>query len=98
MPDPAPPSLPWRTDASRSIAAIVLTSRVGVLVVGFLGILLVGYAAGTPPYCIYNNDLLDMPARWDTGWYLADVGGRARLHRGICDGNALLFRAGASAR
>jgi hypothetical protein len=61
----------WRRhDDARSIAGIVIASRLGVLIAGFLGIALIGYAAGTPPYRVYNNDILDMPARWDTGWYM----------------------------
>ena len=48
-----------------------LVSRLGVLFVGFLAVILVGF----PPeaanrWRIYNNDFLDLPARWDTGWYL----------------------------
>jgi hypothetical protein len=54
----------------RVVGPIVFASRVGVLVIGFLGIVLLGYAPNTPPYRIYNNDFLDMPARWDTGWYM----------------------------
>ena len=50
---------------------IHLTSRLGVLAVGFLAVILIGF----PPeaekrWRIYSNDLLDLPARWDTGWYL----------------------------
>lgn len=60
----------WRSDETRAVWPVAVASRVGVLVVGFFGITLLGYAAGTPPYRIYNNDLLDLPARWDTGWYM----------------------------
>ena len=55
---------------ARAVWPIVVATRVGVLLVGFLGIVLLGYAPNTPPYRIYHNDLLDMPARWDTGWYM----------------------------
>jgi hypothetical protein len=54
----------------QAVWPIVFASRLGVLAIGFLGIALLGYAPNTPPYRIYNNDLLDMPARWDTGWYM----------------------------
>ena len=41
------------------------------LLVGFLAVILIGF----PPeaekrWRIYDNDFLDLPARWDTGWYL----------------------------
>lgn len=55
---------------ARVIWPVFLTTRAGVLIVGFLGIALLGYAPNTPPYRIYDNDFLNMPARWDTGWYL----------------------------
>ena len=32
--------------------------------------MLLGYAPNTPPWRIYDNDFLNLPARWDTGWYL----------------------------
>jgi Mannosyltransferase (PIG-V) len=61
----------WRSDDRRVVMPIHLASRFGVLAVGFLAVLLVGF----PPeaanrWRIYSNDLLDLPARWDTGWYL----------------------------
>lgn len=60
----------WRSDEARAVWPVAISSRVAVLVVGFFGITLIGYAPGTPPYRIYSNDFLDMPARWDTGWYM----------------------------
>jgi hypothetical protein len=61
----------WRSPDTRAVLPIHLVSRVGVLLVGFLAVLLVGF----PPeaanrWRIYNNEFLDLPARWDTGWYL----------------------------
>jgi hypothetical protein len=74
------PSLPARVAAavtrwrdfpeSRIIWPIFLSSRVGVLVIGFLAVVLIGYAPSTPPWRVYPNDLLNLPGRWDTGWYL----------------------------
>jgi hypothetical protein len=61
----------WRdAPESRVIWPIFLSSRLGVLVIGFLGLALIGYAPNTPPWRVYPNDLLNLPARWDTGWYL----------------------------
>ncbi len=61
----------WRSPDTRTVLPIHLASRLGVLAVGFLAVLLIGF----PPeaasrWRIYSNDLLDLPARWDTGWYL----------------------------
>jgi hypothetical protein len=61
----------WReAPEARVIWPIFLSSRVGVLVIGFLGLALFGYAPNTPPWRVYENDLLNLPGRWDTGWYL----------------------------
>jgi Mannosyltransferase (PIG-V) len=61
----------WRTSEElRLIWPIFWSSRLGVLVVGFLGVALIGYGPNAPPWRVYPNDLLNLPARWDTGWYL----------------------------
>lgn len=61
----------WQSPDRRVVFPVFLASRFGVLAVGFLAVLLIGF----PPeaenrWRIYNNELLDLPARWDTGWYL----------------------------
>ena len=61
----------WRLPDTRVVWPIHLATRGGVLAVGFLAVILVGF----PPeaasrWRIYSNDFLDLPARWDTGWYL----------------------------
>jgi hypothetical protein len=47
-----------------------VSTRVSIFLVGFVGIALVGYAPNTPPYRIHDNDFLNLPARWDSGWYM----------------------------
>lgn len=64
----------WRSPDTRIVLPIHLASRLGVIVVGFLAVILIGF----PPeaekrWRIYSNDFLDLPARWDTGWYLSIV-------------------------
>jgi hypothetical protein len=66
----------WRRRDTRIVLPIHLASRLGVLAVGFLAVSLIGF----PPQAesrwrIYSNDLLDLPARWDAGWYLAIANG-----------------------
>lgn len=61
----------WRHPDTRTVLPIHLATRIGVLVLGFAAVMLIGF----PPeaksrWHIYQNDLLDLPARWDTGWYL----------------------------
>jgi hypothetical protein len=58
-------SAPWR-----AAWPVFVTTRLGVLLIGFFGIAIVGYAPHTPPWRISDNDFLNLPARWDTGWYV----------------------------
>lgn len=60
----------WRSPDTRAVLPIHLASRLGVLAVGFLAVVLIGFPNERPPFQIYNNALLDLPARWDAGWYL----------------------------
>ncbi|HWI20687.1 MAG TPA: mannosyltransferase family protein [Vicinamibacterales bacterium] len=61
----------WASPDTKIVFPIHLSTRFGVLLVGFLAVQLIGF----PPeasnrWHIYGNELLDLPARWDTGWYL----------------------------
>ena len=61
----------WRASDTKVVLPIHLASRFGVLLIGFLAVTLIGF----PPeaanrWQIYSHDLLDLPGRWDTGWYL----------------------------
>lgn len=61
----------WRAPDTKLILPIHLASRGGVLAIGFLAVILVGFPEeAAQRWRIYNNALLDLPARWDTGWYL----------------------------
>ena len=66
----------WRrgalaSDAVRAAIPTMLSTRVGVLLVGFLAVVMFGYRADVPvPWRVYENELLNLPARWDTGWYM----------------------------
>jgi hypothetical protein len=61
----------WRSPDTRVVLPIHLATRLGVLFVGFLGVIMIGFPPETArPWRIYANELLDLPARWDTGWYL----------------------------
>ena len=61
----------WATTGVREALPILLTTRTAVFVAGFLAITLFGYRADVPvPWRIYENEFLNLPGRWDTGWYL----------------------------
>jgi hypothetical protein len=46
-----------------------LASRIGVLVVALFAVLTFGYPGGAGDMKISNNPLVNLPARWDAGWY-----------------------------
>lgn len=54
----------------RATWPMFISTRAGVLLIGFFGIAIIGYAPNTPPWRLYDNDFLNLPARWDTGWYV----------------------------
>jgi hypothetical protein len=61
----------WRAPDTKVVLPIHLASRFGVLLVGFLAVVLIGFPPqATNVWNIYGNQLLDLPGRWDTGWYL----------------------------
>ena len=60
----------WSNADVRAITPLFLVSRLGVLAVGFLAVTMIGYAPNTPPWRVYGNDFMNLPARWDAGWYL----------------------------
>ena len=60
-----------RAAGVRETLPIFLSTRVSVLLVGLLAVALLGYRSETgPPWRVYQNELLNLPARWDTGWYI----------------------------
>lgn len=40
------------------------------MAVGYLAVALFGYAPNAQPFHEFHNELLDLPLRWDAGWYL----------------------------
>lgn len=61
----------WRAPDTRIVLPIHLSTRLGVLMIGFLAVILVGFPPDTTGrWKLYDNDFLDLPARYDAGWYL----------------------------
>ena len=53
----------------RSVFPIFLATRIGVLAVGYAALIVFGYANGHAPIQVYDNELLNLPFRYDAGWY-----------------------------
>ena len=60
----------WRSEAVQTVWPIVVVTRLMVLVVGYLAVVAVGYPPDAPPYRLSDNEAVNLPLRWDTGWYL----------------------------
>lgn len=60
-----------RAPATRAVLPTFLWTRTAVLVIGFLAMSVFGFPEGVPlPWRVYSNELANLPARWDTGWYV----------------------------
>ena len=59
-----------RDEAFRSTWPTTVTTRLAVLLVGYLGVVAVGFPPGTPPIRVSNNEAANLALRWDTGWYM----------------------------
>lgn len=59
--------------AVRVSAAALVGTRPIILFVGYLAIFMFGYAEGHAPLRHFTNELLNLPVRWDAGWYLQIV-------------------------
>jgi hypothetical protein len=58
-------------EALREVWPVALSTRTAVFLVGFLAVVLFGYRHDVPvPWRVYENEFLNLPARWDTGWYM----------------------------
>ena len=62
-----------RVPAIRAAASAVTGTRPVMLIVGYLAVFMIGFANGRAPLRHFNNELLNLPVRWDAGWYLQIV-------------------------
>ncbi|MGH9143941.1 MAG: mannosyltransferase family protein [Vicinamibacterales bacterium] len=62
-----------RVAAVRAAASAVVGTRPAMLLVGYLAVFMIGFANGRAPLRHFNNELLNLPVRWDAGWYLQIV-------------------------
>ena len=60
-----------RTQAARAATAVLIGTRLPILLVGCLAVFAIGYReTGAPWKLIETNEFVNLQARWDTGWYL----------------------------
>jgi Mannosyltransferase (PIG-V) len=62
----------WRrSPALRTAAIVVIGTRPAMFIAGYLAVVMFGYPPGTQPFHDFDNELLNLPLKWDTGWYLS---------------------------
>ena len=59
--------------AVRVAATTTVATRLSILVVGYLAVATFGYVSSELPVRFFANELLNLPVRWDAGWYLQIV-------------------------
>lgn len=61
----------WRSPTTAVVVPAWGLSRFTVLLVGYLAVVFIGFpGSGAPPFRISRNELVNLPMRWDAGWYL----------------------------
>ena len=62
-----------RRPAVRIAATTTIATRLPILLVGYLAVSTFGYISRDLPLRFFDNELLNLPVRWDAGWYLQIV-------------------------
>jgi hypothetical protein len=61
----------WHSPTTALVVPAWAVSRFAVLLVGYLAVIFIGFpGSGAPPFRISRNELVNLPMRWDAGWYL----------------------------
>ncbi len=62
-----------RLPAARASTAAFVGTRPVILLVGYFAVFMFGFLGGRAPLRHFDNELLNLPVRWDAGWYLSIV-------------------------
>ncbi len=60
----------WQQPDVHTAAIVVVGTRPAILFVGYMAVLMFGYVTGVDPPRQVDNELVNLPARWDANWYL----------------------------
>jgi hypothetical protein len=58
-----------RSDSWHACWGPFALTRVGVVAVGFMALVTIGYAPGEPNTRLFDDEVMNLPVRWDAGWY-----------------------------
>ena len=59
----------WRSESFRAISPSFAWSRAAVFMVAYLSVITIGYPTKIL-FRVSDNEMVNLPARWDAGWYL----------------------------
>lgn len=60
----------WRQPGVHSAWNVLVGTRLPILFVGYLAVIMIGYAGGRAPFRHSENEIVNLQVRWDAGWYL----------------------------
>jgi hypothetical protein len=63
----------WQPPGVRSAVRVLVGTRPAILFVGYLAVIMFGYVDGHAPYHVSSNEVVNLPMRWDAGWYMSIV-------------------------
>lgn len=58
-----------RSESWQACWAPFAVTRAGVAAIGFLALVTIGYAPGEPNTRLFDDEVMNLPVRWDAGWY-----------------------------
>ena len=63
----------WRSESRRSVWPVFISTRTAVLLAGYLAVVTIGFTPKSVRFRVSDNEFVNLPARWDAGWYLSIV-------------------------
>ena len=58
-----------RSASVRAAVPVFALTRAAVLAVGVVALVTIGYAPGEPNTRLFDDEIMNLPVRWDAGWY-----------------------------
>jgi hypothetical protein len=59
-----------RSAAVRTAVLVAVVTRPLMFAAGYLAVMMFGYAPGAEPFHDFSSELMNLPLRWDAGWYM----------------------------
>jgi hypothetical protein len=85
----------WRSAPVKAAWSVLIGTRPAILLVGYLAVVMLGYAPDAPPHRLSENEFVNLQVRWDMSWYfgIATDGYRLLSHSATDQQNIVFFPA-----